>query len=255
MDKILKSINKEFIFNALGIDNHLKDSSSRLRFWYDHIRKNANRDSGDIFEFGVFRGASLLSVAILLKQLKSSKKVYGFDSFSGFPSYNDFDDLSSFEKFEGVHFEEDLVQNFKTLKKIREQSLNKEIDKKNISSVGEFTDTSLKSLEDKIEYLGLDNIVLIEGSFSDTLPSFFKEFQGSISSVNIDCDLYDGYKLALPHIWKNLREGGYVHLDEYYSLKFPGARIACNEFFKKKGIEPQKQRVREGEFERWYFIK
>ena len=45
------------------------------------------------------------------------------------------------------------------------------------------------------------------------------------------------------------------HLDEYYSLKFPCARIACNQFFKEKNIIPLKQVVRSGEFERWYFTR
>jgi len=46
-----------------------------------------------------------------------------------------------------------------------------------------------------------------------------------------------------------------IHLDEYYSLKFPGARIACAEYFKEKGIEPQKNIVPSHEFERWFVTK
>ncbi len=68
----------------------------------------------------------------------------------------------------------------------------------------------------KIDALELDNIVLIEGSFRETVPEFFSSFQGKIFSANIDCDLYEGYKSVLPPVWEFLSKGGYVHLDEYY---------------------------------------
>ena len=77
-----------------------------------------------------------------------------------------------------------------------------------------------------------------------------------IFSANLDCDLYDGYKTALPYIWDYLSIGGYVHLDEYYSLKFPGAKIACDEFCKLQNIQPLKQgSVPNSEYERWYLTK
>jgi hypothetical protein len=44
-------------------------------------------------------------------------------------------------------------------------------------------------------------------------------------------------------------------LDEYYSLKFPGARIATNEFFQDKQHKPQKHAHIHGEFERWFLKK
>ena len=41
-----------------------------------------------------------------------------------------------------------------------------------------------------------------------------------------------------------------MHLDEYYSLKFQGAKQACDIFFKEKNIIPRAQtNVRPGEFE------
>jgi hypothetical protein len=148
-----------------------------------------------------------------------------------------------------------LVKKFNTLKAIREEKLKKNIDKKNISSVGEFTDTSIEQLNLKIDHLELDNIELVEGDFRETVPLFFSNYNGNISSANIDCDLYQGYKICLPYIWDNLSTSGYVHLDEYFSLKFPGARIACNQFFSERNITPRKQVVRTGEFERWYLTK
>ena len=94
---LLEEDEADFIFSALKIENHNKHSTSRLRFWFDHLKDNHQKIDGDIFEFGVFKGASLISIAILAKRLGSSKKIYGFDSFSGFPSYSEKDDLNKFE--------------------------------------------------------------------------------------------------------------------------------------------------------------
>ena len=54
------------------------------------------------------------------------------------------------------------------------------------------------------------------------------------SAALIDCDLYCSYKQSLPFVWDKLSKGSYMFLDEYYSLKFPGARIATNEYFQDK---------------------
>ena len=45
---------EEFELNLLEVEDFQKNSNSRLRFWFEHIRKNALNDDGDIFEFGVF---------------------------------------------------------------------------------------------------------------------------------------------------------------------------------------------------------
>jgi len=71
----------------------------------------------------------------------------------------------------------------------------------------------------------------------------------------LDSDLYLSYKTVLPFIWDRLVTAGYMFLDEYYSLKFPGARIATDEFFTDKKDKPRKHRVDAGDFERWHVRK
>ena len=71
----------------------------------------------------------------------------------------------------------------------------------------------------------------------------------------LDCDLYVSYRVALPFAWKRLTIGGYIYLDEYYSLKFPGGRIATDEFFATKMDKPHKHKDEPGDFERWYVRK
>ena len=55
-------------------------------------------------------------------------------------------------------------------------------------------------------------------------------------------------------LYKNIVSGGSVIFDEYYSHKYPGARIAVNEFFENKKGYFEKYITPEG-FERWCFIK
>ena len=99
---------KEFFFSLLRLENSTQYSTSRLRFWFDHIRNNALNDDGDIFEFGVYQGGSLISAALLLKEVGSKKTIYGFDSFTGFPSYSEYDDLNCFHKYLGKYIDQEI---------------------------------------------------------------------------------------------------------------------------------------------------
>ena len=109
-------------------------------------------------------------------------------------------------------------------------------------------------MRQKIEFLELNNIILVKGDFSKTMIQKKRKFKKLFSAI-IDADLYSSYKTAVPFIWENLIRNGFLFLDEYYSLKFPGARIACNEFFNKKNSKPKKAKKVRGDFERWYVVK
>ena len=73
--------------------------------------------------------------------------------------------------------------------------------------------------------------ISFKGPFSKTVKNFFDKKKYNISSANLDCDLYEGYKICLPIAYENLSKSGFIHLDEYFSFKYPGAKIACDEFF------------------------
>jgi hypothetical protein len=248
-------LSKNWEFNVLGIDNF--NIQGKLTPYYDFIRKNHELIEGDICEVGVYRGFSLLATAMLLKQLGSNKIVWGFDSFEGFPEYHDNDSL---EKFEELYLKglisEEHYQDCKLNQKYKEFVLKKNVDVKNISTSGDFSNNSLKNLEEKINYLELDNIKLIKGNFTDTMNDNLIENKDiNFFAGLIDCDLYKGYQVSLPFIYKRLKLGSYVFLDEYYSLKFPGAKIATDEFFALKSEKPFMHNKLSGDFERWGFIK
>ena len=251
----MKILNKDWEYNVLGIDNYKKPG--KLNTYYDFIRKYHQKIEGDICEVGVYRGFSLLATGILLKELKSSKIVWGFDTFEGFPDYHKNDKLDKFEfLYKNGVITEEHFNDFKLNIQHKEFLSKTELNAKNISSSGDFSNNSMHELKRKIDYLGLDNIKLIKGDFKNTMSKANHQFKNiSFFASLIDCDLYEGYKVSLPFIFQKLNKGGFVYLDEYYSLKFPGARIASDEFFSKIKEKPFKCEHVSGGFERWATIK
>lgn len=245
--KILKNEPDDYVFNILGIENFNKETSY-LRGFFQYLKKNHSKIDGDICEFGTFNGKSALAIAIFLKKIKSKKKIYCFDSFSGFGSYHKYD------SFKYLKYDKDIFKKHQINKKIRNFLINKKITPQNISTSLEFSGTILRNLRRKIKFLNLNNIVIVKGDFKITVPKFFKT-KRKVFSVNMDCDLYEGYKVALPYAYNNLEKGGYVHLDEYYSLKFPGCKIACDEFFNKNKIKVLYLKKFKWEFPRAYVLK
>lgn len=249
------SFDKNWHYNILGIYNLNSDGSfSNL---VDFIKKNHDKIEGDIIEAGVYRGHSLISLGLLLKELGSNKTIYGFDTFSGFPPiYHEKDKLKEFDAlyYEGLITDEHL-ESVKLNQDILDRFSNKTFEEntKNISSSGEFQDTNLDLIKKKIEYLELDNIKLVQGQFSETMNN--KIEIDKIMAAVIDCDLYESYLDSLNFIWPKLSEAGFIHLDEYYSLKFPGARRATHEFIESKKEAILKNKNSSQDFERWYLQK
>ena len=103
--------------------------------------------------------------------------------------------------------------------------------------------------------LGLKPIVkLFDGSFEETMTDI--NLPPKIAGVLFDCDLYSSYKIGLNSMWPNLVKGGWFYFDEYYSLKFPGARVAIDEFFQDKQDQIEWfHKKRNRDFERHWIIK
>jgi len=243
---------KDWKFNVLGVYNF--KAPGKLDSYFDFIRKNHKNLKGDICEIGVFNGSSILATGILLKEIGSNKKVYGFDSFSGFPSYHINDNL---EKFKELHDSGQITsehfEDFKLNVKLKNLNNNNKLDASNISSSNDFSQASIDLLKEKINFLGLDNIILVDGDYKLTMPHF--DQKTTFFAALMDCDLYESHKIALNFLWNRLTPNSYVFLDEYYSLKFPGARIAINEFFKTKTEKPSMHQNKLMDFERWYVKK
>lgn len=250
------NIRDDWEFNVLGIYNFRRPG--RIGRLCNFIRENHERISGDIVEAGVYRGSSIIALGMLLKELGSSKKVYGFDSFSGFPPvYHQKDDLSQFERMHARKMIAD--DHIEAVRRNRRWWATLHSQKESvptpaqISSSGGFDATSIDLVRRKIDLVGLDNIVLVDGPFSETMPR--AEQPECIMAVVMDCDLYQSHLDTFNAFWPRICAGGMVHLDEYYSLKFPGARLATDEFLEGKRAQLVMEPREPGDFERWHLIK
>ena len=246
-------LQNDWEFNILQIYNY--KISGKLKGYFDFIRQNHNNLEGDVCEVGVYRGFSIIATALLLKELGSDKKVWGFDSFFGFPSYHENDDLDKFKDlYANNSISEEHFQDYQLNIQLKEFMSDESISPSTISSSMDFSETSLSLLESKIAYLGLDNIVLVDGDYKQTMDKE-KYTKTKFMSTLMDCDLYESHKIALPFVWDRMVKDGYMYLDEYYSLKFPGARIATDEFFLDKLEKPVMYKRKPMDFERWHVIK
>jgi hypothetical protein len=247
-------LREDWEFNILDIYNFRQ--AGPLEGYFTFVREHHDRLPGDLLEAGVYKGKALLGMGLMLKELGSTKKVYGYDTWKGFPPiYSDEDslerwhDLAKAGRISPAHLDKTRLQ-----VEHRQATSSAKIDSTNISLSGNFSACVKSDLEKKIDYLGLDNIVLVEGSFAETMQPG-RDGPTCLMAALIDADLYLSYKVALPYIWERLTLGGYLYLDEYYSLKFPGARIACDEFFTGRPDKPQRHEREFGHFERWYVQK
>lgn len=250
------TLKEDWEFNVLGIYNYLKPG--RFQAICNFIINNHEKIEGDIIEAGVYRGGSLIAIAMLLKSLGSDKKIYGYDSFSGFPPIeNHNDDLSQFESLyaDGKITKEHLIAVRNNQEYLIKLSLEKNISTAmTVSTSKAFSDTSLSLIKNKIKIIGLDNVVLIDGPFSETMVKSSNMPEKVMAGI-FDCDLYQSYLDAFNSVWPRLTCGGMIHLDEYYSLKFPGARIAVDEFVSQKSARLEMVPRITGDFERWCVYK
>ena len=153
---------------------------------------------GHVAECGVFRGATLVGLAYVLKRSGVPKRVLGFDSFQGFDERaverdSELGDASYIEK---------------------ESKL--------------FKNASTDVVRRKLKLVGVSETVdLIPGYFNKTLKAYSSE---KFSFVHLDCDLYEPYKECLSFFYPRLSKGGVVLFDEYNDPVYKGCDQAVNEF-------------------------
>ena len=165
---------------------------------------------GSVVECGVFKGVSLVRFATFRHcfETPESRKLIAFDAFGAFPNEDLIreDDI----KFAQAHGLEDGGQG------ISKEDLEKLL------------------IEKKFE-----NIELIKGNVTDTIPAYFEENQHErISLLHLDMDIYLPTKFAIEYLYDNLVKGGIVMIDDYATVS--GATAAIDEFIYSKGISLRK---------------
>ncbi len=140
---------------------------------------------GDVLEFGVYKGTSLIRLISFRDLLEhpNSREVIGFDAFGKFP---DELNLESDKKF---------VERFE-----------------NAGGYG----ISKEELDAHLRNKGTSNYQLIEGDIKKTIPEFLRSNPSlKISLLHIDVDVYEPTKIILESLYEKLVIGGILMLDDY----------------------------------------
>jgi len=173
---------------------------------------------GSIVECGVFRGFGVMSwskFSAIMEPVNLTRRIYGFDSFSGFPSVS----------------ERDLAA---ASKHVRTGDLYADSHAELVELIG---------IHDSTRFLGhVPKTQLIRGDAAQTIPKFVKANPHLlVSLLFLDFDLYEPTKVALEHFVPRMPRGGVIAFDELDNPLWPGETMAMLEHF--KGRNPRLERV------------
>ncbi|GLY08577.1 MULTISPECIES: TylF/MycF/NovP-related O-methyltransferase [Actinoplanes] len=157
---------------------------------------------GSIVECGVFRGASFMTFAQLsaaLEPTNLTRRIYGFDSFGGFPQVSGKD---------------------------RPEATGARAGDLSANSYDELC--RLLEIYDTDRFLGhLPKARLIRGDVTATIPAFVAENPHLvISLLFLDLDLYEPTKVALRHLLPRMPRGAVIAFDELDNPLWPGETAA-----------------------------
>lgn len=160
---------------------------------------------GSIIECGVFLGQGVMTWAQLssiFEPVNHQRRVYGFDTFAGFPTTHEKDGAKSSHMRVGA------------------------------LDVGGYEDLR-RAIEiyDQNRFLGhLPKVELVKGDATRTIPAFVKANPHLVVSLlHLDFDLYEPTKAAIEHLVPRIPKGGIIVFDELNADVFPGETIAVHE--------------------------
>jgi hypothetical protein len=196
---IFRKQEREKAIASLNLPALSRDTAKALFLQEMSLKSPAN---GVIVECGVATGKSLGILGLV-----SDKKIYGFDSFEGFPKGTDKDSKS-----------------FSSDKKWLYKLMGIDLARDNIIRMG----LSSADVDSRIFF--------VKGFFPDSFDGFKEE----VALLHLDVDLYQSYKDCLSHFFPLLTAGGVMLFDEYDSgkdlEKWPGAKIAIDEFLSEHNL-------------------
>lgn len=169
---------------------------------------------GSIVECGVFQGFGIMTwakLSALLEPVNLTRRIYGFDTFEGFPS------VSAADK---SHFSDH----------VRAGDLF-------ASSHEELKE--LVRIHDSTRFIGhVDKVKLVKGNAVETIPRFVEEHPHLlVSLLFLDFDLYEPTMAALKAFVPRMPKGAVIAFDELDNPLWPGETRAMLDFFKEKGLK------------------
>jgi len=174
-----------------------------------------NKAAGDYVECGVFRGASVMNMALTLLHCNcTDRKNYLYDTFEGMPDTTPEDGQVARE----------YVSKYKA-GEVHGCLCNEDIIRENVVSTG----------------YPEENYIFVRGEVEKTLPNSFHE---RIAILRLDTDWYKSSLHELVHMFPLLVRGGVLLLDDYFL--WPGKKKATDEYFMKKGLNIAKLQKTDG---------
>jgi hypothetical protein len=168
---------------------------------------------GSIVECGVHHGFGLMTwakLSAILEPVNLTRRIYGFDTFAGFPSVSQSD--------------------------IAARS-------KHVKPGDLFADSydellELNAIHDSTRYLGhVDKVHLVKGNATETIPAFVKDHPHIVVSLLfLDFDLYEPTRVALETFLPRMPKGAIVGFDELDNPLWPGETVAMLEFLQDYGL-------------------
>jgi hypothetical protein len=172
---------------------------------------------GSIVECGVNHGYGLMSwtkFSAILEPVNLTRRIYGFDTFEGFPEPSEKDKSNQSSHVKAGDLAADTYK-----------ELN-----------------ALNSIHDTTRFLGhIEKVKLIKGDATETIPQFIKDNPHVlISLLFLDFDLYEPTKVALENFYSRIPKGGIIAFDELDNPLWPGETQAMLEFFENESLEIQR---------------
>jgi predicted O-methyltransferase YrrM len=122
-------------------------TSKRQNLYLIMTRFISKLSSRNVVEFGSYKGGNALFMALVMKEVDPTAKVFALDTYEGMPT------------------------------------TDKSID---AHSVGDFADTSLPDLQARIAGLGLTNLVPVKGLFQETFPNLPSDLTFGLAHIDAD---------------------------------------------------------------------
>lgn len=173
---------------------------------------------GSVIECGVHHGGGLMAWAKLSSALEPyalDRRIFGFDTFGGFPSVNE-KDVGSKDNNEQV--------------KVGEFSTGYDVYQELNDVIAEYNQNRFLNQYDKV--------FLEKGDATKTIPEFVNKHPYLlISLLFMDFDLYEPTKVALEHFLPRMSKGAILAFDEINNSWWPGETLALLESLDIKSYE------------------
>ncbi|WP_446809990.1 TylF/MycF/NovP-related O-methyltransferase [Methylomonas sp. 2BW1-5-20] len=164
---------------------------------------------GSIIECGVHHGGGLLAWAKLsatLEPFALDRRIFGFDTFEGFPSVND----------------KDIGQAANEQTKVGGLATGYDVYAELQELIGEYDENRVLNQFEKV--------FLVKGNAMQTIPAFMEQNPYLlVSLLFLDFDLYEPTKVALQHFLPRMPKGSVLAFDEINNPWWPGETMAMLE--------------------------